>query len=261
MLKIILSILIPLFLFPSFSYGFADIENTDIIAQSDNGEVVLTLQFGKNQNSYFDKPIPTLQSGSLALGDRIMEIQNARVKIMGDSFVLHSEKILVYAHGSTLGDYLINCYVIGGTKLEPIKLNLVHPQDFNEEIKESPSNTELIVLIQQDIRTFWNDTYDLAVKVFDKSINPNPQFYQSFGAIDQAEITMIVKNSDGVEIQRFIGETNSKGFWDVSYFVPQNIIPGGKYIVELSVDYKGTTNFQNFETFIVADTKASDSSN
>jgi len=261
LIKIFLAFFILLIIIPCSLKGFADFENKDFIAESENGEVVLFLQFGENQYSKFDKSIPFLKSGSLVLGDRIMEIDNARVKIMGNSFVVHSDDILIYAKGTDLGNYLINCYVIGGHKLEKIELISFQQQEIQKEMEESSTSIELIVLVQQDIRTFWNDTYDLAVKVFDKSINPNPQFYQSLGAIDQAKITVVMKNSEGLEIKQFIGETNSKGFWDVSYFVPQNIIPAGPYNVELSVDYKGTKNFQDFETFIVGDTRASDSSN
>ena len=260
LIKKFLALLFPLILISFTLNAFADFENKDFMAKSENGEVFLSLQFGENQYSTFDRPIPFLKSGSLVLGDRIIEINNASVKIMGDSFVVHSDKILIYAKGTNFGEYLINCYVIGGHKLEPIKL-ISFQQEIQKEIEENHANIELIVLVQQDIRTFWNDTYDLAVKVFDKSINPKPQFYQSLGAIDQAKVSMVIKNSEGLEIKRFVGETNSKGFLELSYFVPQNIIPRGSYNVELSVDYKGVKNFQSFETFIVGDTRASDSSN
>ena len=241
--------------------GFADIENKNIIAKTMNEEVILSLLFGENQYSNFDRIIPTLQSGSLVLGDRILEIENARVKNMGDSFVVHSDNILIYSKGLGSENYLINCYLIGGSKLEAIKLFSVQQNDFSEEIEDNSPNIDMIVLVQQDTRTFWNDTYDLEIKVFNKSINPHPQFYQSLGAIDQADVTMIIKNSNGAELKQFTGKTNSKGFWNMSYFVPQNIVPGGTYTVELSVDYLGSKNFHSFETFIVSDTRNTDSSN
>ena len=113
----------------------------------------------------------------------------------------------------------------------------------------------MIVLVKQDIKTFWNDTYDIEIKVFDKAINPNPQFYQSLGAINQAEVKVTLKDVDGIELTQFSGQTNSKGFWDGDYFVLQNLVSGGTYIVEVNVTYLESTNFQSFETFIISDTK------
>jgi len=54
--------------------GFANIENKNIIAQTMDEEVILSLQYGENQYSKFDRIIPTLKSGSLVLGDQILEI-------------------------------------------------------------------------------------------------------------------------------------------------------------------------------------------
>ena len=44
--------LLPLFLLvlvPQSVFGVADIENKNIIAESEDGEIVLSLEFGKNQ--------------------------------------------------------------------------------------------------------------------------------------------------------------------------------------------------------------------
>ena len=120
---------------------------------------------------------------------------------------------------------------------------------------------KMIVLVQQDIKTFWNDTYDIEIKVFDKAVNPNPQFYQSLGAISQAEIDVTLKNLDGEELTRLTGQTNSNGFWDGDYFVHQNLVSGGRYFVEVNVSYSDSNNLQKFETFIIADTRDAKSSN
>lgn len=255
--------LLPLFLLvlvPHSVFGVVDIENKNIIAESKDGEIVLSLEFGENQYSRFDRIIPTLQSGLLVIGDSIVEIENARTKIMGSSFVVHSENILIYAKGLGNGDYLINSYLLGSNQLNPIKLVTVPTQEVTIEIKDNSLPIEMIVLVQQDIRTFWNETYDIAIKVFDKAINSNPQFYQSLGAINLAEIDITLKNTDGEKLTKLTGQTNSQGFWDGDYFVQQNLISGGTYIVEVNVTYLDSNNFQKFETFIISDTRSSDSS-
>ena len=256
--------LLPLFLLvlvPHSVFGVVDIENKNIIAESKDGEIVLSLEFGENQYSRFDKIIPTLQSGLLVIGDSLVEIQDARTKIMGNSFVVHSENILIYAKGLGNGDYLINSYLLGSNQLNAIRLVTAPTQDVTTEIEDNSLPIEMIVLVQQDIRTFWNDTYDIEIKVFDKAINSNPRFYQSLGAIDQAEIDVTLKDMDGEKLTQFTGQTNSKGFWDGDYFVFQNLVSGGTYSVEVNVTYLESNNFQKFETFIISDTKDAKSSN
>ena len=244
---------------PSSIFGIPEIENKTIIAESINEEIFLSLDFGEYQITPFDKLVPTLDSGLLVVGDRIVEIIDARAKIMGNSFVIHSENILIYAKSFGEGQFTINTYLIGSENLEPIKLASI-PFEEKEVIKKDDAKiVEMIVLVRQDIRTFWNDTYDLEIKVFDKEINPQPQFYQSLGAIDQANIDVLLKDSEGEVLTQFTGKTDSNGFWEDDYFVLQNIVPGGTYTVEVNVNYLDSNNFQKLETFIVSDTRSAKS--
>jgi len=252
--------LLLLILVPQSVFGIADLENKNIIAESGDGQIILSLEFGENQYSRFDRIIPTLHSGFLVVGESILEIVDARTKIMGNSFVVHSEDFLIYAKGLENGHYLVNSYLLGSNQLDPIKLASVG-DEIKPQIKNDLLSTELIVLIQQDIKTFWNDTYDIEIKVFDKVINPNPQFYQSLGAVNQAEVIVTLKDTEGNELTQISGHTNSKGFWDGDYFVYQNLIPGGTYLVEVNVTYLESNNFQILETFIVSDTRDAKSSN
>lgn len=251
--------LILLVLVPSSVFAVPDIENQTVVAQSKGGEIILSLEFGDNQISRFNKLIPTFQSGSLIVGDSIIEILDARAKFMGNSFVIHSDNILIYARSFGDQGFQINSYLLGGNQLEAIKLTSIsiEPESI---IEETTQKIETIVLVQQDIRTFWNDNYDIEIKVFDKAINPKPQFYQSFGAIENANIQVTLKDLEGNQLTQFTGQTNSRGFWEGDYFVLQNLVAGGTYVVEVNVDYLDSNNFQQFETIIVSDTRASDGS-
>jgi hypothetical protein len=253
--KKFLLLLFLLVLVPTSAFGVADLENKNIIAESGDGEIVLSLEFGENLISRFDRIIPTLQSGLLVVGDSIMEIKDTRTKIMGDSFVIHSENILIYAKGLGNEKFLINSYLLGSNQLDPIRLETVPSEDITLVLEDNLTPLELIVLVQQDIKTFWNDTYDIEIKVFDKAINPNPQFYQSLGAVDQAEIKVTLKDNQGIKLTQFSGQTNVKGFWDGNYFVLQNLVSGGEYFVQVDVTYFESNNSQSFETFIISDVK------
>lgn len=244
---------------PYSVYGIADIENQIIVAESKDGEIILSLEFGENLFSRFEKIIPNFQSGSMVIGDSVIEITEARAKFMGNSFVVHSEDVLIYARGVENEKFQINSYLLGGNQLESIELTSVEKLEENLEEMNKSSDVETIVLVQQDIRTFWNENYDIEIKVFDKSINPHPQFYQSLGAIDQANVKVILKDLEGSKLTELTGKTNSKGFWEDDYFILQNIVTGGTYVVEVNVNYQDLDNFQKFETFIIADTRASDS--
>lgn len=252
--------LVLLVLVPPSVFAVADIENQTVVAQSKGGEIILSLEFGQNQISRFNKMIPTFQSGSLIVGDSIIEILDARAKFMGNSFVVHSDDILIYARSMGEKGFQINSYLLGGNQLGAIKLTSVSME--KDSIAENNTQKiETIVLVQQDIRTFWNDNYDIEIKVFDKAINPKPKFYQSFGAIENANIQVTLKDLEGNQLTKFTGQTNSRGFWEDDYFVLQNLVVGGTYLVEVNVDYLNSNNFQQLETLIVSDTRASDSSN
>lgn len=255
-MNIIPLVLLGLLIFvPHSVYGLVNIENQNILAESEDGEIVLFLEFGENIRSKFDRIIPTLHSGLLVIGDKIVEMEGSSVKLMGDSFVVHSEKILIYAKGVGNNQFLINSYLLGSAKLDPIKLSLIPIEsDVAPEIQNDLIPTEMIVLVQQDTRTFWNENYDIEIKVFDKTKNPKPQFYQSLGTINQAEINVSLKNIEGVELTQLGGHTNSKGYWEGNYFFPQNLVPGGTYLVEVNVAFLESNNFQKFETFFVSDT-------
>jgi len=261
LIRIFVLSLFLLVLLPPSVFGIADLENRNIISESRDGEIVLSLEFGESLISKFDRIIPTLKSGLLVVGDSIIEIENARAKIMGNSFVVHSENILIYARGIGDEKYLVNSYLIGNNLLDPIRLVTVPNEEIKDVIEDNSTPLEMIVLVQQDIKTFWNDPYNIEIKVFDKSINPNPQFYQSLGAINQADIKVTLKDIDGLELTQLTGQTNSKGFWNGDYFVVQNLVLGGKYIVKVDVTYLESNNIQSFETFIVSDTRDSKSSN
>lgn len=250
-----------LVLVPTSVFGVTDIENKNIVAQSRDGDIVLSLEFGESLISRFDRIIPTLQSGWLVVGDNIVEVENARTKIMGNSFVVHSENILIYAKGLGNDNYLINSYLLGSNQFDPIRLVTVPTQDISNEVEDDSIPLEMIVLLQQDIKTYWNDSYDIEIKVFDKTINSNPQFYQSLGAINQATIVVTLKDLDGEELTKLTGQTNSKGFWNGDFFISQNLVTGGTYIVDVNVTYLDSNNFQQIETFIISDTKDAKSSN
>ena len=97
--------LVLLVLVPPSVFAVADIENQTVVAQSKGGEIILSLEFGENQIFRFNKMIPTFQSGSLIVGDSIIEILDARVKFMGNSFVVHSDNILIYARSMGEKDF------------------------------------------------------------------------------------------------------------------------------------------------------------
>jgi len=259
--KLCLFSLFFLFVVPTSVFGVPEIENKDIVAESKDRDIVLSLEFGNNLISKFGKIIPHLQSGLLVVGESIIEIENARTKIMGNSFVVHSDNILIYAKGLGDENYLINTYLLGSNQLETIRLETVPIQDISSEVEYNTRPVELIVMLQQDIKTFWNENYDIEIKVFDKSINSNPQFYQSLGAINHAMISVTLKDLYGKELTQLTGQTNSKGFWKGDFFIAQNLVNGGKYFVEVNVTYLDSNNFQQFETFIISDTKDGKSSN
>ena len=108
---------------------------------------------------------------------------------------------------------------------------------------------ELIILVEQDLRNYWKDNYDIDVKVFDKKLNPNPKFLDTWGAIKDAKVTVTLAPQDGSSKDVLSGQTSEIGLWNGDYLIPDNK-KIGKYLVGVDAEYQGSHASQTLEMFI-----------
>ena len=252
--------LIPLFfllLISSFdAYALTNLENKDIIAESSNGfnNYFLVIEFGDYEFTKKGKPIPQVNSAFLDINGHVIDLDNLRPKIMGNSFVVRSDDVLIYAQGKGNDQYQINLYILDGTGLNRITLMT---NDVSEEkmsiIKDEEILPDMSVIIKHNDRTFWQQNYVIEIKVIDKNQNTTPAFHESLGAIENADVTVVLTDEENLELTNLTGKTNDSGYWMHEFFIEQNLVHGGKYFVEVTTSYLGITNIQTLETFIVAE--------
>jgi len=270
-------ILIPLFaiiLISSIQYVEAglDLDNKQLVSNDDS----LIVEFGETSFQYFStftKTLPSLDLGIIQLIDRdiLLESSDSTVKVLGNSIVIKSfeNEVVVYARNIGGNDYRINVYTFdrGFVKqtftgsLESIQTPVISQEQVQETELVQEKLPELIMLVEQDIRTFWRDYYTISAKVFDATLNPTPQFHDGFGSIDGVDISVTITPEDESETYKLEGTTHSRGFFEGEQYFPENLSIPGKYFVNIVAYYKGAVTSQNLETFLLGEVKGSDSGN
>ena len=222
----------------------------------------MTLEFGDYTFDRKGNPVPTIKSAFLDISDSAVELENLRAKIMGGSFVMRSDDVVIYARGLGDGQYRINTYILDGTGFNKISLDTVNdPTDEKlTTVNNESQSPELIVLTQQAERTYWKENYDISVRVYDAGLNETPEFHESFGSVEGADVSVIVMNEESEEtLTELKGKTDSKGIWTGSHKIVENLTIGGKYLVDVTVSYMGTEKNDSLEMFVIADVSNSES--
>lgn len=119
-----------------------------------------------------------------------------------------------------------------------------------KEFTTTVSKTDLIVVTKQDYRNYWNENYDIYVKVFDKKLNPTPNFDDFYGTIGGATVNVTLSHSDGSAIQKISGVTDKNGFWHGEQYFPENISKPGKYLVNVIVSFLSGTTEKKQDMFL-----------
>ena len=123
-------------------------------------------------------------------------------------------------------------------------------ESLQTDLKESITKPELVMLIKQDSRNYWNENYDIFVKVFDKKINPNPSFDQNIGTVNDAKVNVTLTHVDGSQTKKISGVTDKNGYWNGKQYFVENISKPGKYFVNAMVYHLGGNVSQNQEMFL-----------
>jgi len=116
---------------------------------------------------------------------------------------------------------------------------------------------ELLLNFSHDFRTYWTDTFNIDVQSYDAHINDDPKTNFFEGRLANANVTVLLSTVDGQTITTINGVTSEKGYWDGSYYVPQNITPPGEYVVDILLSYYGQSVTGSSSMFIIADTPGS----
>jgi len=244
-----------------------DLQNKILVSDDDN----FIIEFAENtvRTNVFQTIItPNLEFGIIQLIDQDILLDGfsdaVSVTVLGKSIAIKSLDVPMIIYARNVGDnnYSINLYTIekGDFKkqtftaiLESITAETTPTKEKIETstMVEPEEKPDLEVMVFQDQTTYWMQNYDITLKVFDKKINPTPQFDRRLGGVEGADIFVTMTHESGLEVRNFGGKTDSTGFWKGSEYMVENISRPGKYLVNVVVSYLGQTVSQDYVTFVV----------
>ena len=268
-MKIILASLLVLTLISLIQYADAtlDLQNKILVSDDDN----FIIEFAENtvRTTIFQTIItPNLEFGIIQLSDQDIILDGffdaVSVTVTGKSIVIKSLDVPMIIYARNVGDnnYSINLYTIENDSfkkqtftaiLESIRVETIPTKEEIETptMVEPEEKPDLEVMVFQDDTTYWGETYDITLRVFDKKINPTPQFDRRLGAVEGVDISVTMTHETSLEVRNFGGKTDSGGFWEGSEYIVENTSMPGKYLVTIVASYQGQTVSQDFITFII----------
>lgn len=210
-----------------------------------------------------------LDDGSIVIGENVYQLNGADLVLTQNNKSIQlsasSENLLIQFSGRlvmSLGNNLI--YGVSGTTSGAkdttftsyvlLKQNTTSkPEPNKPETKPviQKSKKELILTYKQDQRSYWNDNYDIYVKVFDKSANPNPKYDDFGGLLKDASVNVELLDGNGKKY--LINGTSSFGVWHGSKLFIENISLPGTYKVTINASSGNVTSIQ-YDTMILIGT-------
>jgi len=130
-------------------------------------------------------------------------------------------------------------------------------QEEKLQVVEDSYIPELLLNFSHDFRTYWTQTFDIDVQSFDAHINNNIENNFFEGRLANANVTVLISTVSGETIMTLNGVTSDRGYWDASYYVPENITPPGEYVVDILLSYNGQSVSETSSMFIIGETPES----
>jgi len=242
--KIFLILIAPILLVSLIPNSDATINLENMSLLSDDGNLVI--DFGKNiieQKTSKIKSIPTLEFGIVQTVSQHYFLDfsdNLSVKVYGNSIVVKSfdQQIFIYAQNIGSNNYLINAYTVdNGFKkqsfrgtLEPIS----GPKTLESEI--IGTLPEMKILVKHTERAHWQHLYFITARVFDAELNKFNEFDQNWGYIPGINILVEIFNEDDELLTSLSGQTGNTGYFEAEYYIVENLIPRGDYLVNVTAD-------------------------
>lgn len=229
-----------------------------------NKELNANLADGKQIHIQFTDDIYPIVDTGYIIGNTGFSLVDTPFRIYQNSFLITMPEQGWFIVGSRTQDnnYAVNLNEWNGAKflktefkasLETIKVeqpSIVTPSEPTEPTATPMVKKDLIVLVKQSFRNYWNDNYQIFVKVFDKAKNPNPEFDDHSGTVDNAQIDVTLVNPTVNKKYTLSGVSKNNGYWQGSQYFAENVSPPGKYLVDVTAKYGESTKKASEEMFL-----------
>ena len=101
-------------------------------------------------------------------------------------------------------------------------MNLLFEEKQNQKEIDIEKKEDIVILVQYTQRVYSENFAKLEIKIFDSQQNKLNNFYQNYGYVLNADIEIIVMGEDNQEFYSSSGVTNSKGYYETEFWLPEN---------------------------------------
>ncbi|MDH3697003.1 MAG: hypothetical protein OES19_10160, partial [Nitrosopumilus sp.] len=101
-------------------------------------------------------------------------------------------------------------------------VNLSFEEKQNQKEIDTEKKEDIVILVQYTQRVYSENFAKLEIKIFDSQQNKLNNFYQNYGYVLNADIEIIVMGEDNQEFYSSSGVTNSKGYYETEFWLPEN---------------------------------------
>jgi len=101
-------------------------------------------------------------------------------------------------------------------------VNLSFEEKQNQKEIDTEKKEDIVILVQYTQRVYSENFAKLEIKVFDSQQNKLNNFYQNYGYVLNADIEIIVMDENNQEFYSSSGVTNSKGYYETEFWLPEN---------------------------------------
>ena len=101
-------------------------------------------------------------------------------------------------------------------------VNLLFEEKQIQEITDIKKKDDVVILVKYTQRVYSENFAKLDIKIFDKEQNKLNNFNQNYGHMPNIDIEIIVMDEDNQEFYSSSGITNSKGYYETKFWLPDN---------------------------------------
>jgi len=218
------------------------------------GIVFFSIQSNSQDVFGLEENLVTLQTGIISTQDRDFGVSNDfETRIFQNGKIMRISGLTTtgepyYIYQKNVGDNIIlkGKILLGGTFVSIVQKDII-----SEPVIETQTQVEepIKMIIQQSLRTYWRDSYDISLMVFEADQNQYNDYYYREYRVPNIPITVDIKHENGDHLTTLTGETNERGYFEASHFIVENLILPGKYLVHVVAGNDLAT--QDLETYVI----------
>jgi len=198
----------------------------------------------------------TLQTGIISTQDRDFGVSNDfETRIFQNGKMMRISGVTTtgepyYIYQKNVGDDIIlkGKILLGGNFVSIVQKEIIPEPQVSLE-----PDTKLIMSAKFPFYTYAQYPFTISVKVFDAELNPQADYDQKFGALEDIFVNVTITNEFDSVVTSLIGNTDSKGLFEESYIVRNGIDLAGEYTIDVTIDDGTTSTSQSFTTFFRGD--------